>query len=298
MKTKAESGYIIESVILAVIILLTLPLRTVQYYSVIEPGSGFYTKMSATVILFYILIAAACLFFVCSSFAKRKKYTLDSSAKKRPVYGFFCALCGIAAGISAYREYSLKDVDTSKYTVSSTVMQSASSGLLALQMSFAVLSAVFFILLAISCFMGRNLSDYKLFSLAPVLWNVFRLVVRFTRTISYIRVSDLLLEMLMISAFCLFLMAFAQSNSQINAKGIEWKIPALGFTAALLGLICFVPRVILTVTGHADMMYALSRADIADLALALFAIATVTTRMVAVSGSVITAGEPESETAE
>ena len=275
MKTKAESGYIIESVILAVIILLTLPLRTVQYYSVIEPGSGFYTKMSATVILFYILIAAACLFFVCSSFAKRKKYTLDSSAKKRPVYGFFCALCGIAAGISAYREYSLKDVDTSKYTVSSTVMQSASSGLLALQMSFAVLSAVFFILLAISCFMGRNLSDYKLFSLAPVLWNVFRLVVRFTRTISYIRVSDLLLEM-----------------------GIEWKIPALGFTAALLGLICFVPRAILTVTGHADMMYALSRADIADLALALFAIATVTTRMVAVSGSVITAGEPESETAE
>ncbi|MBR5771846.1 MAG: hypothetical protein IKY00_01395 [Clostridia bacterium] len=46
------------------------------------------------------------------------------------------------------------------------------------------------------------------------------------------------------------------------------------------------------------MMYALSRADIADLALALFAIATVTTRMVAVSGSVITAEEPESETAE
>ena len=59
-------------------------------------------------------------------------------------------------------------------------------------------------------------------------FNRFRLVFRFTRTISYIRVSDLMLEMLMLVFFIMFFMAFAQVNSRVDPNKKEWKIAAYG----------------------------------------------------------------------
>lgn len=295
MKEKKDSGYLIEAIVLAAVLVLSLPLRTVQYYSVIEPGTGFFTNITPTVILFFAVLGIATVYFIASGFAKRKKYVLETNADRKPGNGIIAALCGVAIGISAFQEYTLKDVDTSKYTVSATTSTSASGMLIYIEEVFAVLAASYFILLAISFLAARASSDFKLLSLTPVVWMIFRLVIRFTRTISYVRVSDLMLEMLMIVFFALFLMAFAQCNSEVNADGNDWRLAAFGLPAAMLGFICFIPRALLTVTGHSDAIYALSRADVSDFAIALFAVATVASRLVTKANNVITTPVPQEE---
>lgn len=280
MSNKKDSGFFIEAIVLAAVLVLALPLRTVQYYSVIEAGTGFFTKVTPMVIIFFVIVAAAAIYFMVSAFMKRKKFALEENTSRKTGLGIISAVCGISTGFSAYQEYAFKDVDASKYTVTATISTSASKGLLYLQIIFAILAAAYFILLAISFFTGKSGSEYKLLSLAPVIWMVLRLVVRFTRTVSYIRVSDLLIEMLMLVMFSLFFMAFAQTNSMVNGEGNEWRLAAFGLSGALLGLICFVPRFILTITGHSDAMYALSRADVSDFAMSLFALITVLTRLV------------------
>ena len=77
----------------------------------------------------------------------------------------------------------------------------------------------------------------------------------------------------------MFFMAFAQVNSQVGGKNCEWKLAGYGLTAVLFALVCFVPRFIVTIVGMSDLLYSYSPAEFCDLAIALFIIATVFTKL-------------------
>ena len=148
------------------------------------------------------------------------------------------------------------------------------------ELVFGTLSIVYFALSAYGFFSGKGCAEgSKILSLTPVLWLVFRLIVRFTRKISFIRVSELLLEMLMLAFFIMFFMAYAQVNSKVGGENCEYKVASYGLIAAMLAIICFVPRFVLTVCGKADMIYTYSALEYCDFTCALFALATVFTRI-------------------
>ncbi|MBQ4603366.1 MAG: hypothetical protein IJB16_02085, partial [Clostridia bacterium] len=63
------------------------------------------------------------------------------------------------------------------------------------------------------------------------------------------------------------------------SNGKEWKIAAYGLPAALLALLCFVPRFIVMITGSADLLNEQSPAEYCDFGVALFIISTVLTRV-------------------
>ena len=66
-----------------------------------------------------------------------------------------------------------------------------------LQSLFAVISAVYFTVAAISFKKGNgSISNHKYIALAPVFWAGFKLIARFIKQISYVQVSDLLLELM------------------------------------------------------------------------------------------------------
>ena len=113
----------------------------------------------------------------------------------------------------------------------------------------------------------------------PVIWSMLRMVARFMRTLSYVRVSELMFEMLMLAFMILFFMNFAQCSSKVNDENCGSKLAAYGLPAALMALVCFVPRFILTLTGQAHVIYTGSVLEYSDLAVALFIIATVLTRV-------------------
>lgn len=76
---------------------------------------------------------------------------------------------------------------------------------------------------------------------------------------------DLFFELLMLVALMLFFMAFAQVVSRVNNKDADWKLIGFGLPAALLCLLCFVPRMAMVILGKGSVLAMLSPPNIATL---------------------------------
>lgn len=278
-----KNGFGIGAIILAVATVIALPLRTFQFFTVLEGGTGFYKSYDVTVYILYALLIAATLAFIILGFIKRKKLDFTRNAEKRPVAGIFSLLTAAAVFfsglVSAYG--AMNDVTPIiEYDYLGTATFNSEKMILYVQAVFAVISAMFFLSLGIVYLSGKNNgSNHKLISLAPIMWCIVRMVLRFTRTISYQRVSDLTFELVMLAFMIMFFMAFAQVNAQIGEKNCEWKLAGYGLPAALFGLVCFVPRFIVTVMGETDLLYSYSTAEFCDIAVALFICSIVFTRL-------------------
>lgn len=279
-KDLKKSVSFISSIIFAVALIIATPLRVLQYKNNIEAGTGFYTSTGVAVYLFYGIMVAAFVAFIALSLMNRKKLALDFTAKKNPIIAAACFISSIFCfynGISSLM--APVDSSTPVYTVTTT--STALVGTLEKGAAICgILSGLYFVCLAVSFFVGKSCGEnYKILSLFPAIWSSIRLITRFTRTVSYIRVSDLLLEMLMLAALALFFMAFAQNNSKVNGEGTEGKLLVCGFTGALLGFVVAIPRIILVLTGNESLMYELSSLELGDIGLALFAVTMVSSRL-------------------
>ena len=264
--------------VLAVSAPVAVLLRCTHYFGLLEAHTGFFAETGFKVILFYAVLLAAVLFFYISVFVNRKIYSFDSAVAKRPVSAIASIICGIGCFISVYGEYTAKDVDSSAYTVSSALTSSSVGPVLTYVICvLGLISAVWFLVLGITLLTGRsNGSAYRLLALAPVLWCIVRLVLRFTRTVSYLKVSDLFLEMMALAAYCIF---FEYALPKLPLESPK-QIVSFGFIGALLGFVCFIPRAVAALSGRADFIFILSRADLSDFTIALFMLASIFTRIV------------------
>lgn len=274
MKSIGKSGFGTGILIFVAAAIIALPVRTLQYFTVLETDTGFFRENDWSVFVLGITAAAAILAFLALGIIKRKKLDYSLEVTKRPGQGILCFVA--AAGILMNAIEIV--VDFMNYDGFNQDNKTEFL-ILGIQAVFALFSAVYFVAMGSSFVSGKtNGSEYRLISLAPVVWSIFRLIIRFTRTISYIKVSDLMFEMLMLVFFIMFFMAFAQVNSRVDANKKEWKIAAYGLSAALLALICFVPRFIVMITGNADLLNEQSPAEYCDFCVALLMISTVLTR--------------------
>lgn len=274
MKSISKSGFGAGIIIFVAAAIIALPVRTLQYFTVLESDTGFFSKIDWSVYVLGVTATAAILAFLILGFIKRKKIDYSLEVTKRPGQGILCftAAAGILMStIGVVLELMNYDSFTSDNKTESIILGA--------QAVFALFSAVYLVAMGSSFVSGKtNGSEYRLISLSPVIWSIFRLVLRFTRTISYIKVSDLMLEMVMIVFFIMFFMAFAQVNARVDAEKKEWKIAAYGLSGALLALICFVPRFIVMITGNTDLLHDQSPAEYCDFGVALLMISTVLTR--------------------
>lgn len=269
-----KSGFGIGSLIFIAAAVIALPVRTLQFFTVLEGGTGFYSETDWSVLLLSAVVAAAVITILACGIIKRKKLDYSLETAKRPGFGILSLTAAVGA-LADSAKCMLSVTDSSYGDAEGTAGM-----IFLLQAAFALLSAIYFVSLGISCLSGKSGGkEYKIISLSPVLWSIFRLVFRFTRTISYLRVSDLMFEMLMLVFMIMFFFAFAQANSQIGAKGREWKIAAYGLPAALFALICFVPRFIVVLAGSSELLCADSPVEYCDIAMALFIISAVFTRV-------------------
>ncbi len=275
MKSITRSGFGIGILIFAAAAIIALPVRTLQFFTVLESDTGFFSKPDWSIYVLAVASGAAILAFLILGLFKRKTLEYSMEITKRPGQGILSFTA--AAGILMNAVSNLLIIMNSDNFADNA---KTTNFVLILQTVFGLFSAIYFVALGASFISGKsNGSEYRLISLSPVIWSIFRLVFRFTRQISYIRVSDLAFEMLMIVFFILFFMAFAQVNSRVDADKKEWKIASYGLPAALLALICFVPRFIVMITGNADLLHDQSPAEYCDFGIALFIISTVLTRV-------------------
>lgn len=275
-----KSGFGIECLIFAAASIIALPLRVFQSFTLIEGGTGFYSENHWSIGVLYGVLAIAVLAILVLGFSKRKKLDFSLETAKRPGLSWLSLIAACGIMLDAYNCFlSIMSADET-VSIAGNAKIDSSKLILGAEAVFAVLSAIYFIMLWLTYLKGKtNGSEIRLLALAPVIWNIFRLVARFMRTISYIRVPELLFEMMTIAFLILFFNAFAQVNTGICEENCEWKIGAYGLPAALLSLVCFIPRIFITVSGNTDLLYSQSTLQICDFGIALFIIASVLTRV-------------------
>lgn len=273
MKNKMKKSYLTAMCATLAALLISVPLRIYQYFNIIEPQTGFYSKIDASVYVMYAVLAAA---FICAMFVSRKKNEDDGIRRRSPM--FLCVSIIMAIGVIvdsasqliAYFELYSEATGANALSVSEYI--SAQGGtLLLLQAVFGCLSAVYFFVFGLTVGFGNSDgSKFRLFALVPVIWCIFRLLYRFKRTISFTNVSDLLLELFMLVFSLLFFLAYAQVTTKVDGSSVYWKLFACGLPASLFALVCFIPRFIIVVTGKSEMLADGYGVCFSDLTLAVF----------------------------
>lgn len=278
-----KNGFGLGIIVFAVAAIIALPVRTLQFFTVLEGDTGFFNSADWSVYFLYAVLTLTILFSLILGIIKRKNLGYSLETVKRPGCGILSLVTAIGVvmdAVNCISKVSNSEKDVFSYSYSGQLVVESESIIFIAEAVFAIISAVYFLALGIGLSTGKsNGSNLRLISLAPVIWSVMRMIYRFTRTISYLRISDLTFEMVMLMFMILFFMAFAQVNSQVNGKSNEWKLAAYGLPAALLALVCFVPRFIVTLIGRTELLYSYSAAEYCDFAVALFILATVITRL-------------------
>lgn len=230
--------------------LLTI-LRLFQVKTSIDASTGFYTKTGFLIVGFYALLAVSCLYMAVSAFvsADSKAVTLENK-KSAPMFWItlIFSLTTFYDGVSCFVKSIFGTVNTQVIdSVFKSLMTSGAIPLF-LQSIFAVLSGIFFIELAFSFKKGNgSAGKHRILALMPVGWVSSRLLHLFVRKISFLRVSDLLLELLMCAFMVLFFMAFAQVSSNVYSTESRWRLIGFGMPAALLSATVSIPRLFYTI---------------------------------------------------
>ncbi|NLX78492.1 MAG: hypothetical protein GXY95_01230 [Clostridiales bacterium] len=284
MKLKGSQNAIHPDALLilfAIASLFLLPLRTYQLIKIVDPQTGFFTDgANPTIIILYTIIALVTFILLAASFLSANiPASIPPSGKKRPL-GIVSAVFAVSFLVDAIVQITSVVVMFGDKTETSLPTLTARNAWfpVALQAFFALVSTVYFIAVAISYISGKtSYTNNRLMALAPLLWTFCRMIYRFMRAISFVRVSELLLEICAIAFLIIFFMTFARISSDVNRKGTMWIIFGAGLPAAMLLLCVSVPRIVLVLTGNSKMLVNHSPLEYADFPAALFIIAYILT---------------------
>ena len=241
-------------------LILLVPLRVYQYLSVIEPETGFYSKLGFSAYAVYALMLFAVVFSFVVSFAGRKNIAVKnvSDAPRFNACAFLLGGIGLAAdAVESIAKFLAIQSSYSFNPMQSNYKYLSQEGgiIVLLQGVFAVMGAVYFGILAGSAFSKNDIAPkIRLLSLSGPLWAVMKLLSMFKTKISFINVSDLFIELFACAFMMLFLFYFAVSLSQVDKGESYYKLYAYGIPAAVFTLACFIPRAVLALVGKSDFI--------------------------------------------
>lgn len=253
MKIKNSQNSIKFSLIEKLFFVLTavsVVLRTVQRIAFIDFETGFYKSFSAINTFYSVFLLACCVLFVALSYLSGDTKGLTTQyVNSKPLYGLslVLAVCFLFDGFGALGTYFSPSSNFEQ--ASGGILTAASSGVIELARAFfAVLSTVYFV-----CFSLKMKNETKssskmaLLPLSPVLWSALKLFTLFKNEISYLRVSDLFMEILMMAFLVMYFFALAQSMSGVGCKASAWKLSGYGLSASFICASVSIPRLISTV---------------------------------------------------
>lgn len=247
---------------------IALAIRLYQYFGgLVDFETGFFTEKSFTTPLLYgvLGVTAVAVFVICllsgnapqDKFPRKKNVALGCLSGVIAAAFIYSAVNKInkySAMAAAYNPYIHDGQSKLSYLMKSGALPTLLEGV------FAALSIVFFILMALR-FFGKKvkLEKFGFFSLCPFFWATFRMVQRFSTTISYMNVSKLFLELFMIAFMMMFFMYLAQVASRVNNRGTSYKVVAYGIIAGMLAVVVSFPELAVQFTGSYNELVLLGK---------------------------------------
>lgn len=262
MKLKGSIKKIKTSHLLAVFVFALVSCTGLRFYhsmNNINSETGFYTNVDFTVILFYAILAFAVMFILIAGFLSTDYRKLDDSVI-HPNKGLGIVSLFLSFAMLLDSGYSLI-MSISEYANGTNVVDDSNyvavirNGKLpyALMSIFSFLACIYFFAFAISAFKkkGKFVSN-SIFALLPLGWACTKMIPLFIKQISFIRVSDLLLEVAVVSLFVVYTLSLAQCLSGVYEKEAQWRITALGFAVSLISLVLNLPKLVFVIIGKGD----------------------------------------------
>lgn len=280
MKKTKNDSLILRIPFFAVLaaILIAVPLRVYQHAKLINPSTGFFDEKDFSVIVVYGILAVAMIICIVLPYLSHKSIPTVTIGKNSKVFlavSLIMAAGAVISGVDLITDFIDLISNAPRYLDRdglSAYISAQGGTLLIAEGFFAALSGFHFLISGLSALNETAVSKFKILALSPVVWCVFRLLYRFKRTIAFTNVSDLFLELFAIVFAMVFFLAFAQIRSKIDAEDIFWKIYAYGLPAAMFALVCFIPKLILLITGKSELINPLHPVCISDLTFAVYAI--------------------------
>ena len=270
-------------------------IRIVLQRFYIDPGTGFYTQKSFLSIAFYVLFGISAVAFFLAGVLSRNTFEIKVNGvrSKSWIFAVLLAVAFVFDGVS---------VVIGGFSGNSMAMTVAATNVVRFgnifRLVFAVISAVWFIIVGASMKTGSDTaSNRKILALSPAVWASVRLLTLFTTEISFVRVSDLLIEIVALAFTALFFINFAQQTCGVYNTGSAWKLFSYGVPAAV-SLFCYsFPKLIFTFVESGKYINSDYRFCFVDLAAALFIFSFIFSRKAAVVNECVVednaAAEPE-----
>lgn len=281
MKIKNSVDKLDSKILLAVFffgMLVGTVLRTLQVFRFIEHDTGFITGAGWLMALLYVIVFGCGIAFCVVSYLSRDTAAHQPQGIKDNLAGAFALVFSVSlAGdwISSFFNF-IASLTTGVSVPGFRGFMSSGVITYLFQSFFAFLSAIYFVIFAVDLLRGTaKAHKAKILALAPVGWAGIRLIHRFIRQISFVEVSDLLFELVMLSCLVLFLMALAQVASGVNSTGFEWRLTGFGLFAALISVTINFPRLVYSLIFGAQALNEHHPFSLVDVVFALFAVTLV-----------------------
>lgn len=262
---------------------ICLILRFYHSVKLIDAETGFYTNPNFTVALFFTVLAVGGIFMLVGSFVSQNngKFVAEKVIGRNKALGIISVILGVSF-IMEFGQGIVNSIGSLQNSVITTDVsyfaQMMKNGCIPniLVAFFAIFSSIYFFVFAESC-LGKKVkvTSKKIFALMPVGWALTKLISFFVKQISFVRVSDLLLEIAAMIFAALFLFSLAQCVSGVYADVAEWRLTGVGLTAALLLLTLNLPRFFLTMFGGGTHVVSGYPVNYAELFLGIFILAVV-----------------------
>ncbi len=261
--------------VVAGLLCVAIPFRTYQLLSLIESDTGFYKEINWSVYLMYALCILAVLVpYVLTLLAKNvpESRAVYRKNKLLAVASFIFGAGLVADAVTAFSTLVLthQGFYTAEISLVPTVLQGV----------FGILSAIYIFIFGISYIDGRTTySRYKLLALSPIVWSAARLIIRFVKKISYVNVSDLMLELFAIAFMMLFFLSFARISSGLSNKKSMRSLWSAGFAAAFFCAAANIPRLVMVITANGNSLSEEYPFALCDLGFAFFSLCYIVNSM-------------------
>ncbi len=257
-KIKASSNAVKMKYIIiafAVSLLVSIPLRVYHLLALVDSSNGFYTDTDISVPVFYGLIVVFGLLFLVMSYICKGVPSPKPIVGKNPILG---VAAFVAAGGFAWNAVQIVYKNVPDFSGNSRIftsllisnIQENGGTFIVLEAIFALLSVIYCVVFGISYMNGNDIyKKYKILALSPLFWVMAQLVSRLMQATSFIKSSELLLEIFACVFMMLFFFTFARISTGVYTENSMWGIYGYGFTGSLLTALITIPRIVVSAAG-------------------------------------------------